>query len=72
MCIFGEVNPHVYSNARKLKEEGVIFLGNMLSEVAYIKLMFALKFSKNKERVIEYMLTNLKHELSDNLNISFI
>ncbi|VVB55390.1 Glutamyl-tRNA(Gln) amidotransferase subunit D [uncultured archaeon] len=41
-CLYGRVHPHVYSNLRKLSSMGVVYCENMLSEVAYVKLMWVL------------------------------
>jgi glutamyl-tRNA(Gln) amidotransferase subunit D len=41
-CIFGSVNLNVYSTGRLLIKAGVIGLGNMLPETAYVKLSWAL------------------------------
>jgi len=41
-CLYGSVNLNVYSTGRRLIGAGVIPLGDMLPEVAYIKLSFLL------------------------------
>ncbi|MBD3261923.1 MAG: Glu-tRNA(Gln) amidotransferase subunit GatD [Candidatus Altiarchaeales archaeon] len=41
-CLFGRVHPHVYSNLRELSSRGVIYCGDMLPEVSYVKLMWVL------------------------------
>jgi len=41
-CIFGRVNPLVYSNGREILETGVIYLEDMLSETALVKLGWVL------------------------------
>jgi glutamyl-tRNA(Gln) amidotransferase subunit D len=40
--IYGRLDPWVYSNGRILRETGVIFLEDMLSEVAFVKLGWVL------------------------------
>ncbi len=68
--INGELNPLVYSTGRELLETGIIYLRDMLSEVAWIKLSWVLgheDWAKDKEIVKEKMLTNFVHELNDRL-----
>ena len=68
--IFGRLDPLVYSNGRELLETGVIFLEDMLSEAALVKLSWVLgheEWAKNKGIVKEIMLTNFAHEFSDML-----
>ena len=65
--IFGRLDPFVYSNGRELLETGIIYLEDMLSEVAYVKLGWALGKTKNKEQVKELMLENISGEFSDRL-----
>ena len=69
-CIYGRVDPLVYSNGRELLETGIIYLEDMLAETALIKLGYVLghpEWAKNKEIVKEKMLTNFSHELNDRL-----
>ena len=63
--IFGRVNMKVYSTGRKLLKAGVIPCEDMLAEVAYIKLMYALAKEKNLEKVKELMLRNIADEISE-------
>ena len=70
-CIFGRLDPLVYSNGRELLGTGVIFLEDMLGETALVKLGWILgheEWEKSKEIVKEVMLTNFAHEFSDRLN----
>jgi len=53
----------VYSSGRKLLSAGVIPVGDMLPETAYVKLAWVLGQAVNKEEVRNMMLTNLKGEL---------
>jgi len=66
--IYGRINPNVYSNLRTLyKETGAIPGGDMLSEVAYIKLGWVLghnDVAKSPEKVREMMLTNYAGEIT--------
>ena len=62
--IFGTVNMNVYSTGRKLLDMGVIACADMLSETAYVKLMFVLGHTKKQEKAREMMLTNYARELT--------
>lgn len=64
-CIYGRVNPYVYSNLRKLHEIGVIFLEDMLAETAFVKLGWVL--GHKEWNVKEKMLENISGELNDRL-----
>ncbi len=68
--IFGRLDPLVYSNGRELLGTGIIYLEDMLSETAFVKLSWVLghgEWAKNKGIVKEIMLTNFAHEFSDRL-----
>ncbi len=65
--IYGRLDPYVYSNGRELMETGVIFLEDMLSETAFVKLGWVLGHTNNKEEVKKMMLTNFSHEISDRI-----
>lgn len=67
--INGRLNPNVYSNGRELKDAGVIFLEDMLSETAFVKLSWVLGHYGWKKYVKEKMLENVAGELNDNLGI---
>ncbi|SMD30947.1 Glu-tRNA(Gln) amidotransferase subunit GatD [Picrophilus oshimae] len=64
-CIFGNTNLNVYSTGRKLIDAGVISLGNMLPETAYVKAMYIL--GSHPDKLEEMMLLNLRGELSDRI-----
>jgi len=66
-CINGRVDGMVYSAGRKLIEAGVIYLEDMLSETALVKLGFVLAKTTNKEEVKKLMLTNMARELNNRL-----
>jgi glutamyl-tRNA(Gln) amidotransferase subunit D len=53
--IYGRLNPNVYSKGRELQKTGIIFLGDMLSETALIKLSWILGHKKwnKKEKMLE-------------------
>jgi len=68
--IFGRLDPLVYSNGRELLETGVIYLEDMLSETAFVKLGWVLghdEWAKNKELVKQKMLENISGELNNRL-----
>ena len=62
---YGKVDPYVYSTGRDLFNHGVVYLGDMLSETAIVKLSWVLGQTKNKDEIRELMTTNLRGELSD-------
>ena len=65
--IYGRLDPLVYSTGRDILKTGVIYLEDMLSETAFVKLGWVLghkEWSKNKEIVKEKMLENFSGELS--------
>jgi len=64
-CIFGRVHEFVYANLRKEYEAGAIFCGDMLPEVAYVKLMHVLAHSRDLEEIKKMMLTNIAGELNE-------
>ena len=64
--IYGHVHPYVYTNLRRLSIElKSIFVEDMLPEVAYIKLMYALGHAKKIEEIKEIMLKNIAGEISE-------
>ena len=66
-CIFGRVDPLVYSNGRELMKTGVIYLEDMLSETALVKLGWVLGHEEWKNQVKEKMLENVRGEFRDRL-----
>ncbi len=64
-CIFGRVDPLVYSNGRELLETGIFYLEDMLSETALVKLGWVLGHSD--WNVKEKMLENISGELNKRL-----
>lgn len=64
-CIWGRVHMNVYSTGRDLLRMGVIPLGDMLSETALTKMMWAFGQEKDPEKVKQLMLTNVANEFSD-------
>lgn len=69
-CLFGRVDLHVYETGRRLLMAGVIPGGDMLPEVALIKLMYALGHASDIEGVREIMMTNLAGELGAHLGLN--
>ena len=67
--IFGRVNMNVYSTGRILQDIGVIPCEDMLSETAYVKLMWCLGHTKKPERLREMMLTNYAGEITERSRI---
>ncbi|MDD5012238.1 MAG: Glu-tRNA(Gln) amidotransferase subunit GatD [Candidatus Nanoarchaeia archaeon] len=69
-CIFGRVDPLVYSNGREILATGVIYLEDMLAETALVKLGWVLgheDWKKNKKIVVEKMLENIAGEINKRL-----
>ena len=63
--IWGYVHMYVYDTGRDLMARGIIPAGNMLPEVAYIKLGWALGQTDNLEKVKEIMLTPINDEITE-------
>ena len=61
-CLYGSVNLNVYSTGRELLKAGVIPLGDMLPEVAYVKMMWVLANTSNPRNALT---ENLVGEISD-------
>ena len=60
--IFGRLNPNIYSTGRDLQKTGIIFLEDMLSETALVKLGWIL--GHKTWDVKEKMLENISNELN--------
>ncbi len=63
-ALYGRTNPYVYRNARVLKQAGVIYAEDMLTEVAYIKLGWILGHTQDRSEVEALMLTDIAGEIS--------
>jgi glutamyl-tRNA(Gln) amidotransferase subunit D len=63
-CLYGSVNLNVYSTGRDMLAAGVVPLGDMLPETAYVKLMWALGQTSEPSEVREMMLTNMAGEIT--------
>lgn len=64
-CRFGRVNMSVYYNGRDLMAAGVTPLDDMLPEVAYVKLSWALHRANEPERLKQVMLTPIAGEVGE-------
>ncbi len=64
-CVFGRVHPSVYANLRKLSNAGVVYLEDMLSETALVKLGWLLGHDLSLEEVKNKMLENISGEISN-------
>ncbi|MBI4738570.1 Glu-tRNA(Gln) amidotransferase subunit GatD [Candidatus Woesearchaeota archaeon] len=66
--IYGRLNPLVYSTGRELRKLGVVYLQDMLTEVAYVKLCWVLSHAKKPEEAKKMMLENVAGEINDRLD----
>ena len=64
-CIDGRVGMTVYESGRDLLDLGIVPLGNMIPEVALVKVMWAMGNSQNRDEVKKIMLKNIASELSN-------
>ncbi|HEX9709453.1 MAG TPA: Glu-tRNA(Gln) amidotransferase subunit GatD [Candidatus Thermoplasmatota archaeon] len=64
-CIYGRTGLHVYSSGRNLLEAGVIDAGDMLTEAAVVKLMWAVAHARGPADVRKLMETNLVGEVAE-------
>jgi glutamyl-tRNA(Gln) amidotransferase subunit D len=72
--IFGRVDSYVYSPGRKLNDVGVVYLGDMLSETALVKLGWVLGHKDWRGSVSTKlkMLENISGEFNDRLDEEFL
>ncbi len=63
-CLYGRVNPYVYSNGRRMYDLGVIYLEDMLPEVGYLKLSWVLGHTRDEETVKNMMLHDYAGEIN--------
>lgn len=66
--LYGRLDPYVYVTGRKLLDIGVLFLEDMLPEVAYVKLGWVLGHERNSEKIKKLMLTNMAGELNKRIS----
>jgi glutamyl-tRNA(Gln) amidotransferase subunit D len=63
--LWGYVQMYVYETGRELMQLGVVPAANMLPEVAYVKLAWALGQTDDPEKVKEIMLTPIAGEITE-------
>ena len=63
--LWGYVQMYVYDTGRDIMELGVVPLANMLPEVAYVKLGWALGQTDDLQKVREIMLTPIAGEITE-------
>jgi glutamyl-tRNA(Gln) amidotransferase subunit D len=62
--LWGYVQMYVYDTGRDIMNLGVVPAENMLPEVAYVKLVWALGHTHDREEVKKIMLTPVAHEIT--------
>ncbi len=68
--IYGSTNKFVYSTLREISGfENIIYVGDMTTETAFVKLMFALGNSKKLDEIKEIMSTSLAGEIKERREI---
>jgi glutamyl-tRNA(Gln) amidotransferase subunit D len=68
-CLYGRVNLNVYNTGRDMITAGVIPGEDMLPETAYVKLMWVLGQTSDREEVRRLMTTNLRGEITERREI---
>ena len=61
-CLGGTTNLNVYNNGRNMLAAGAISVGDMLPETAYVKLMWVLANSKDRDEAEKMMMSPLSGE----------
>jgi len=61
-CLEGNVDPFVYATGRDLQGAGVVYLGDLLPEVAYVKLLWALGHATDPKAVEALLLSDVAGE----------
>jgi glutamyl-tRNA(Gln) amidotransferase subunit D len=70
-CIFGRVHEDVYTNCRRLKDIGIIYGEDMITETAYVKLAWLLGNYKIEE--VKFLIKkNLRGEISKRTGTNFL
>jgi glutamyl-tRNA(Gln) amidotransferase subunit D len=64
-CIWGRVQMRVYRTGVELVQRGVIPAEDMLSETAFVKLMWVLGQTRNYDEIKDYMLKDIAGEITD-------
>lgn len=62
--IYGRLNPYVYSTGRELEKTGIIYLDDMLSETAFVKLGWILGHRGWKEKAEDKLKQNIAGEFN--------
>ena len=72
--IYGRLDPYVYSPGRKLQDIGVVYLGDILSETAFVKLGWVLghKAWRGSVATKRKMLENVNGEFNERLGKEFL
>ena len=65
-CIFGKTHAHVYATAIDIEKMGAIYLSDMLTETAFVKLAWLLGNYK-KDDVKDLMRENIKGEINERI-----
>lgn len=65
---YGRTNPLVYSTGRNTVASGAIYVNDMHTETAFIKLGWVLSQTTKPDEVKEMMLTNFAGEFNDNIS----
>jgi glutamyl-tRNA(Gln) amidotransferase subunit D len=64
-CLEGNVEPYVYSTGRDLLRAGVLYLGDLLPETAYAKMVWALGHAPDREGVARLLSQDRAGEFHD-------
>lgn len=70
-CVFGRVHADVYTNCRRLRDIGVIFGEDMITETAHVKLAWLLG-NYSKDEASKLITKNLKGEISERTGNEFL
>jgi len=66
--LYGKLDQYIYTSGRELADAGVIFLGDILPETAYVKLGWVLGHEKKPEKIKELMLKNIAGEFNKKIS----
>jgi glutamyl-tRNA(Gln) amidotransferase subunit D len=61
-CLEGNADPYVYSTGRELQRAGVLYLGDLLPEVAYAKMLWALGKATDPKAVEALLVSDVAGE----------
>jgi len=64
-CLEGNVDPYVYSTGRELLRSGVLYLGDLLPETAYVKMVWALGHASEPGDVAKLLARDRAGEFHD-------